>query len=187
MLLTQIRAGVSVPHSSLVASDGLVVLWSRISILVGIATGVAFLVWLYRAHENLRAFRAETLDFTPGRAVGSFFIPFVNLVRPYQVLREVWRASDPSLSPSSSASFRTVRVSRIVLVWWLLFLGRGLTASWSVFARQMCGSPLERLISVTYGALAMYLLTIPAACFAIALVITIDRRQGALALAVEHT
>jgi hypothetical protein len=184
-LLRQVRMGVVVEHSALVASDGLVILWSRISILVAVGTAVAFLTWLYRANQNLRAFRGEPLEFTPGQAIGSFFIPFINLVRPYEVLREVWRATDPSLPPSSSTSFRGSEVNWIVPAWWLLFLGRNLVVWWSVFARQMGGSPLEILISTTYGMLAMYLLTIPSACAAIALVVLIERREDALTQAVE--
>jgi hypothetical protein len=185
-LLRQIRMGVFVEHSALVASDGLVLLWWRISVLVLVSTAVAFLAWLFRANQNLRAFRGEPLEFTPGQAIGSFFIPFINLVRPYEVLREVWRASDPNLPPSSSTSFRGSKVSWIVQAWWLLFLGRNLPGWWALFARRMGGSPLEVLISSTYGMLGMYLLTIPAACAAIALVVLIERREDALTQAVQH-
>jgi hypothetical protein len=101
----QISMGVTVERPALVASDGLVLLWSRIAIVVTAATGLAFPMWLYRANQNLRAFRAEALDFTPGQAVGSFFIPLINFVRPYAVLSEVWRASDPNLPPSSPTAF----------------------------------------------------------------------------------
>jgi hypothetical protein len=45
---------------------------------------------------------------------------------------------------------------------------------------------LNAQLSTTYGALAMYLLTIPAACMAMALVFLIDRRQEALVVALEQ-
>ncbi|QYO65100.1 DUF4328 domain-containing protein [Leptolyngbya sp. 7M] len=54
-----------------------------VSFPVGIATIVLFLVWLYRAHKNLFSLKPTHLDFSPGWAVGWWFIPFLNLVRPY--------------------------------------------------------------------------------------------------------
>jgi len=32
--------------------------------------------------------------FTPGWAVGYWFVPFVNLVRPYQIVADLWLRSD---------------------------------------------------------------------------------------------
>jgi hypothetical protein len=37
----------------------------------------------------------ERLRFTPGWAVGWWFVPFANLVKPFQTVRELWKASDP--------------------------------------------------------------------------------------------
>jgi hypothetical protein len=180
VLLREIAMGGPVERESLVTSDAVILVLSRVSVVLWLASAVAFLVWLHRASSNLRAFRSEpALEFTPGQAVGSFFIPFVNLFRPYAVLREVWRASDASVAAESYSSVAVSRGSWLVVAWWLLFLGRNLPAWWTAIARQMGGSPLESLISATYGALAMYVLTVPAACAAILLVVLVGRRQRA--------
>jgi hypothetical protein len=42
-------------------------------------TSVAFFVWLHRANRNLPALGAIGLKFTPGWAVGCFFVPLVNV------------------------------------------------------------------------------------------------------------
>lgn len=60
-----------------------------------IVTGIVFLVWVYRAYNNLFALKARNLEFTPGWAVGWWFIPFANLVKPFQVIREIFNESDP--------------------------------------------------------------------------------------------
>ncbi len=45
----------------------------------------------------------------------SFFIPFLNLVRPYQLLRETWRGSDVSLvDPGQKVVFSAALVG----YWW---------------------------------------------------------------------
>jgi uncharacterized protein YjeT (DUF2065 family) len=69
---------------------------------ISIATIVGFLMWLYRAHSNLQALRPTNLEFTPGWAVGWWFIPFANLVKPFQVVREVWWESDPDVPDEHS-------------------------------------------------------------------------------------
>ncbi len=65
---------------------------------VFIVTGVAFLKWIYRANLNCRGFGAQDMRFTPGWSVGYYFIPFLNLVRPYQSMKEIWQVSHDPLN-----------------------------------------------------------------------------------------
>src|SRR5688572_6359973 len=62
-------------------------------VLFVIAT-VFWCMWVYRTYRNLPALGAEGLNYSPGWAVGYYFIPVLNLFRPFQVMRETWRASD---------------------------------------------------------------------------------------------
>jgi hypothetical protein len=72
----------------------IVFLLALLELVIYIATVVFFCVWLYRAYDNLRAFKpASRLEYSPGWAVGSFFVPFINLVLPYRAVREVWQKS----------------------------------------------------------------------------------------------
>ena len=74
----------------------IVVLLALIDVIVYLTTVVFFLTWLYRAYGNLRAFNpGRRLDSSPGFAVGSFFIPFANMVLPYRAVRETWLKSGP--------------------------------------------------------------------------------------------
>lgn len=50
-------------------------------------------LWIYRAHANLRAAETDTLAFTPGWAVGWYFVPFANFVQPFKAMRELWAVS----------------------------------------------------------------------------------------------
>lgn len=49
-------------------------------------------MWIYRASANAHALSDE-MTITPGWAVGWYFVPIMNLVRPYQAMREIWLAS----------------------------------------------------------------------------------------------
>jgi Domain of unknown function (DUF4328) len=89
-------------------------------IIVFIGAGVVYSLWIYRAYKNLKALGHMYTDFTPGSAVGYFFVPFVNLWKPYQAVSEIWTKSDPAESSSGSA---------IVVFWWVCFLILG-SANW---------------------------------------------------------
>ena len=65
--------------------------------LVGIAqlaaivvAGVFFIRWFHRAHLNLTNFTDSSTSYNSRWAIWGFFVPFLNLVRPRQLMREVW-------------------------------------------------------------------------------------------------
>ena len=74
-------------------------------------------MWIYRAHANLRDAGIDGLEFTPGWAVGWYFIPFANLFKPFQAMRELWAASH-----AESGSFNTEAPPE-VRNWWICWIG----------------------------------------------------------------
>jgi len=57
-------------------------------ILLYIVTVVFFCIWIHRIVNNAHSFANSMLRYTPGWAVGYFFIPILNLFRPYQALNQ---------------------------------------------------------------------------------------------------
>ncbi len=102
------QAGVDVPASAAALFQA----------VLPLATGVCFFVWLYRMDKNLRAFGAEELQFRPGWVVGYFFVPIMNLYRPYQALSEIWQASDPDPAAHTKAERRPIHPPSLLGVWW---------------------------------------------------------------------
>jgi phage FluMu protein Com len=94
--------------------------WGQI--VLRVATAVPFLMWLYRSYANLTALGAQGLAFSPGWTVGYFFIPIVNLFRPYQVLQETWKGSDPDYASTNSMAWKAAPGSALVGLWWALWL-----------------------------------------------------------------
>jgi len=84
-------------------------------------TGIAFVTWLYRARANLRAFGTRHLRFPRNWTVFGFVIPVLNLIRPYQVVREVWQASDPDATHPTA--WMSVKPPLLVKLWWGTFVG----------------------------------------------------------------
>lgn len=57
-----------------------------------LATIAAYITWLYRVYDNLEALGA-TREHGLGWAIGAWFVPFLNLVRPFQIVRETFQKS----------------------------------------------------------------------------------------------
>jgi len=66
---------------------------SLASIAAFIVSAIAISMWIYRAHSSLREAGREDLQFSPGWAVGWYFIPLANLVMPFKAMRELWNES----------------------------------------------------------------------------------------------
>jgi len=76
-----------------------------------------FVPWLHQARANLRALGTRRLRFRREWTYFSFVIPVLNAYRPYQVVSEVWRASDPA--STDPVGWQRVPTSRLVLAWWV--------------------------------------------------------------------
>ena len=88
-----------------------------------LGTAIAFLVWLYRAYTNLSPLQTQRQEFTPGWAVGWWFVPFANLVNPFKVMREVWFDSDPYVASDSSLFTSGPRTAPNWMgLWWGLWI-----------------------------------------------------------------
>lgn len=78
---------------------------------------ILLLVWTYKAYTNLHSLKSRDLEYTPGWAVGWWFIPLANLVKPYQVMGELWNASDSDFNENTFFT-NYVGTPRIVGFWW---------------------------------------------------------------------
>ena len=96
-----------------------------IEIPVRIVTAILFLIWLYRAFDNLSALKANHLEFTPGWSVGWWFIPFANLVKPFQVVRELYNESDPDFDRETGFLHVAGGTPFVIGLWWGTFLISG--------------------------------------------------------------
>lgn len=77
-------------------------------------SSIAFWTWLYRATRNVPSLGGGATKFTPGWAVGWWFVPFANLAMGFQTVADLWRTMAPSVARQGTA---------LVAGWWLLFLG----------------------------------------------------------------
>ncbi len=90
-------------------------------------TAVVFSLWLYRSRINGRAFGARRFEYPRKWALLGFVVPVLNLIRPLQVVSEVWRVSDPT-AIDNPFDWKIVPVPRTLAVWWWMMLGCGCVA-----------------------------------------------------------
>jgi hypothetical protein len=71
--------------------------------------------WIYRASANAHSFSNE-MTISPGWAVGWYFVPFANLFKPYQAMREIWMASH------FRANWHGEPTPGLLVGWWALWI-----------------------------------------------------------------
>ena len=105
-------------------------------------TSVVFARWIIASHKTVRALGAQGMTITPGWAVGYYFIPFINLVRPYTAMKELWCASvDPQHA--------TTQVAPSLLPgWWALWIINGVLGQ-IILRMSMNAEGIEMLKTVT--------------------------------------
>lgn len=154
----------------------------RIQGLLALATAVVFLLWLHRAHRNVRMLGVERLGFSPRAALAAFLVPVVNFVVPVRVVSQLWRASRPE-TPRGPRWWE-VRGPMFIVVWWALVVASSLAdpmwwhLSGGVESLAVGGSTLLFLVA-QLGRVAASLLTV-------AIVWTIDAEQARSFEILEH-
>jgi uncharacterized protein DUF4328 len=89
-------------------------------IVVDVLALALFFVWMNRIYQKLPGLGARDLQGSPGGAVGWWFVPIANLYKPFQYLREIWRALTPGLTTNDSSSRAKVSGGTIVGALWTL-------------------------------------------------------------------
>lgn len=146
----------------------------RFQVLLALATVVVFLLWLRRAHRNLRMLGVERLGFSPRAALAAFLVHVLNFVVPVRVVSELWRASRPETD--RGPRWWEVRGPLLVAVWWALVVASSLADPlwWDISGgvdMLAIGGSTFLFIVAQLGRLAASLLTV-------AIVWTIDAEQA---------
>ena len=81
-----------------------------------IITGITFLKWIHRANLNCHGFGAQGMEFTPSWSIGYYFIPILNLYKPYEAMKEIWKVS------TNPTNWQNETGSSLVGWWWALWL-----------------------------------------------------------------
>ena len=98
------------------AGIGFDIFWFLTGMPIWLTTTILVLTWIHRANHNARQLGAADMRFTPGWAVGWYFVPIAWFWKPYQAMTEIWRAS------RNPGGWRGELVSPLLHWWWILWI-----------------------------------------------------------------
>ena len=113
---------------------------------------ILLMIWGSQAHRSLSRFGPASLSWSPGWAVGAWFIPLANAVIPRLVLNEIEKVSDPENGiPPVADRWRARGLAGTGLGWWIfhvagyvaMAVGFGISASGTeiVFQQTLITDP----------------------------------------------
>ena len=136
-LLGRARSGL-VGFEEADANDARQGLIAIVEIVLYIITVVVFGMFVHRANNNARALAPhQYMEFTPGWMVGWFFVPFANLWKPYQAVKETWAVSQ-SVVPG------------VVGLWWATWIASNIAGQ---IALRAGDDTIPGLLSATKAAM----------------------------------
>ena len=103
--------------------DNITAVAGAVQIVFFVVSGILILVWINRANKNARALRAPDITITPGWAVGWYFVPLMNLFRPFQAMKEIWYGSLALIND------RRRNENGLLNIWWWTWLLSNMVAN----------------------------------------------------------
>lgn len=116
-VVEKIRSGQVLEPSEAESADNLVAATGRIEGRFWIATFVVWILWQFRAQRAVRKLSSVTrFRFTPGWAIGWWFIPIASFWMPFKAVGELWKASE------SRPDWPDIPTWSVIGWWWGAFL-----------------------------------------------------------------
>lgn len=137
---------------------------------IAIVTIILFTMWIYRASFNARALGARNMKFTPGWAVGCYFVPILNLWAPYQAMKEIWKVS------KNPPSWENEERGVILPWWWFFFIIYSMLRNIS-FRASLSAKKIDEIIASAGVSIISEVVSIPAIITAIILLNRINEFQ----------
>lgn len=130
-----------------------------------IISGVTFIQWFRRAYFNLHL-KVNHLSHTEGWAAGSWFVPIINLYRPYRIMKELYKETNELLIKKGLSVSGSLTSSALGFWWtfWILssILGR--------FISRMDGESIEELMTSSVLSMILNVVGIPLALITVKII-----------------
>ena len=131
---------------------------------VFIATAVTFINWFRRAYHNLGQLE-ENLAYLQKDTGISWFIPILNLYKPYKIMKDLYTKTQSVLEENGSAS-SSLSSLNTVKSWWILWVLISILGSIS-FRLSSNSDTIDVLLMVTAIDMIVNIISIPTAILAI--------------------
>ena len=134
-------------------------------LIVSIATIVLWCMWTHRAARNIVDSDLTAFSFTPGWAIGWYFIPIATWFKPFQAMREIWNASVGEMGELSLPE-------PLLTKWWATWLISSILSNISLRITMQAETAETLYLATAIGAVASLasFIAIPIAIKMVALV-----------------
>lgn len=180
-LYARMQSGETLAPDQLAAMEEASAAVGALNLLGMIAAAVLFIRWLLHARRNVDALGARGLVHGHPWVAWGWFVPLFNLFRPYQVVEEIWRGSDPQ--PGRPLGILSESSPGWMPVWWGCWLVSGVLGQFAFRMQVDLEEPAElaELIHIERLLALSAALSVVAAVLAVRVVRGIDQRQRARA------
>tara|TARA_R110002111_G_scaffold262504_1_gene338914 strand:- start:89211 stop:89873 length:663 start_codon:yes stop_codon:yes gene_type:complete len=136
-LLISVRDGMELSDEQAFANDSRQMVIGIAQVIFAVFTAVIFCMWTYRMSRNAHSIKDNNLQYTPGWAVGYYFIPIVNLWKPYQALKESYEAFTDRINDTM-----------VLPLWWGAWIVSNILGR-LVFRQSLKADGLDELINAS--------------------------------------
>jgi len=156
-LLQAIANGNNFPVETLTANDTRERFIALAYLVAFIISAITFVEWFRRAYYNLHQ-KVSHLSHSEGWAAGSWFVPIINVYRPYQIMKELYRETKEYLTHNGIGITQSLSTKYLGL-WWTLWLTNGVIGN-GLFRLSMKAKTLDQLTSITSGYMILHIIGI---------------------------
>lgn len=170
-LIQDVARGANIADEVFVANDARQQMFGIAQLGLGLVSAVVFLMWTSAHTKRLIELGVADMRYAPKWSVWGFIVPILNFFRPYQVMSELWKASD--LMPAPDDPWVKKPTPLIVNLWFAILIAD------NIVGRLVSRASLETMDDVLRAAWFTVLfdaLGVVTAVIALRLVMEIDSR-----------
>jgi hypothetical protein len=166
-LLQTVANGGEISMDTANANDTREQIIAIIYLIVYLVSIITFIRWFRRAYFNLHQ-KITYLLHSEGWAAGSWFVPIINLYRPYQIMKELYNETKELLT-KKGISFNQNFNSRSIGWWWTLWIMSGLIGQF-IFRYSTKAESIDELITGTVAGIISNIVAVPLALITIKII-----------------
>lgn len=127
-------------------------------------SAVMFIMWFRRAYYNLHQ-KIDYLSYSESWAAGCWFVPIVNLYRPFQIMKEIYEETK-ELIIKKGVKMEVPITTSLLGWWWALWIINGISSQF-VFRYSMKAETIEELTVTSVAGMICNIIGIPLALITI--------------------
>ncbi len=167
-LLQTIANGGLVSDEAADANDNRESTLGMIYFIAWLVSGITFILWFRRAYFNLHQ-KVSYLDHSESWAAGCWFVPIINLYRPYQIMKEMY-VETKQLFTKKGLSEKVDYSTNYLGWWWALWIISAFIGRFIFRYAFKSADTIDNLITTTVAQMILEVLGIPLALITVKII-----------------